>query len=334
MDKSTATDYVYAKSQGMLSKSFVGPRKEALFNVKTLSDLWRTLFETSAPLIPENLLARAIEEEAEKKFIADYTRLLKNFSNPDKIAVHVLRYYDYHNIKEINSAIIKGETKLPNIVDIGEYSKLNYSEWPNIKKITQNSDINWLDTPVTRSTQKDVDSRLDIQYTTELWKAANDLPNQDGLTIKIIVKENIVLQNILWAIRLKKYYGFTYDQISERLVFDNPEHSRSDCLAGPALDIIENPLDSWDAWKDWKYVSFLNPNDEGSVWTVDPSYIQKSINRYTKNAVYKSFRKSTSSAHTLVAWYEIKKFELDLIRTYVEGLRLNVDAEELKQFML
>ncbi len=334
MDKSTATDYVFAKSQGMLSKSFVGPRKEALFSIKTLSDLWRTLFGTSAPLIPERLLAHAIEEEAEKKFIEDYTKLLKNFSKPDKIAVHVLRYYDYQNIKELNTAIIRGETKMPLIADIGEYSMLNYSEWPNIKKITQNSEIDWLDKPVTLETQKDVDSRLDIQYTTELWKSVNDLSNQGSSCSKTVIKENIVLQNILWAIRLKKYYGFTREQIVEKLVFDNPEHANSDCLAGPALEVVEKPFDSWDAWKDWKYVQLLNKNDEGSIWSVDPTYLQIAINRYTNNAVYKSFRKSTCSAHTLVAWYKIKKFELDLIRTYVEGLRLNCDAEELKQFML
>ena len=334
MDTSTATDYVYAKSQGMLSKSFVGPRKTELFSVKTLSDLWRVLFTTPAPLIPENLLANAIEKESEKKFIHDYSKLLSSFSKPDKIAVHILRYYDYQNIKELNSCLLKGVAKMPPIADIGEYSMLHYSEWPNIKKITQGSDIEWLDKPITREIQTEVDSKLDVQYTLGLWHAANELPlNKKDLVVNLI-KNHIIFQNITWAIRLKKYYQLKIDEITEKLVFNNVEHSHADILAGPALCILDKPFDSWDAWKDWQYVKLLNPNNEGAIWNLDPAFLQKSMNAYLHNAVYKSFRKSSSSAHLLVAWYKIKKFELDLIRTYVEGLRLNVDADELKRFML
>ncbi len=334
MDKSTATDYVYAKSQGMLSKSFVGPRRESLFSVKTLPDLWRTLFGTPAPLIPENLLAYSIEKEAEKKFIQDYLKLLENFSKPDKIAVHVLRYYDYQNVKELNSCIFKGITKMPAIANIGEYSMLHYSEWPNIKKITQDSDIDWLDKPITCDMQKDVDSRLDLQYTTGLWKAANELPANQRELVVTMIKDHIVFQNILWAIRLKKYYALKKEEIIDKLVYDKEDHSGSDILADPALSILDKPFDSWDAWKNWQYVAFLNPNNEGMVWNLDPAFLQKSMNMSLNNAVYKSFKKSSSSAHLLVSWYKIKKFELDLIRTYVEGLRLNVDVEELKRFML
>ena len=223
---------------------------------------------------------------------------------------------------------------MPKIADIGEYSMLNYSEWPNIKKITQDSDIAWLDKPITRETQKDIDARLDLQYTLGLWRAANELPSKQNSLVVKIIKDHIVFQNILWAIRLKKYYNLKNEEISEKLVFDNEEHGKTDILASSALSILDKPLDSWDAWKDWQYVKLINPNNEGAVWHLDPSVLQKSINMYLNNAVYKSFRKSTSSAHLLIAWYKIKKFELDSIRTYVEGLRLNVDTEDLKRFML
>ncbi len=333
MDKSSATEYVFAKSQGMLAKSFVGPRKINLFSAKTLSDLWRLLFETSAPLVPESMLAKLIEEEAEKVFINDYIKLLSSFDTPDLIAVHLLRYYDFQNIKEINSAILRGHTSIPKIADIGNYSQLNYSQWPKVNLITKNSDIAWLNTVPTVETQKDVDSRLDIQYTKELWRCVQNLSGSEKKSVEKLIKEHIVLQNVLWAIRLKTYYGYTYDNIMQQLVFADDAHPHNDILAGPAINVMDRQFDSWDSWSDWKYVELLNPNDEGSVWKIDPTWLQNSINVHLNKMAYKSFTKNYSSAHILVAWYKIKEYELNCIRTCVEGLRLNVDTEQLKQFM-
>ncbi len=333
MDKSSATDYVFAKSQGMLAKSFVGPRKINLFTAKTLSDLWRLIFETSAPLIPENMLAKAIEEEAEKAFINDFMKLLSSFDTPDPIAVHLLRFYDYQNIKEINSALLKGHSNLPVLADIGEYSMLNYSQWPKLQNITKNSDFSWLDTVPSRETQKDVDSKLDIQYTKELWNCVENLSGSHKTAVGKLIKEHIVLQNVLWAIRLKMYYNFANAQIAEQLVFVNDNHQSTDLLAGPALAILEKQIDSWDNWSDWKYVELLNPNDEGSVWKIDPTWLQNSINVYLNKMAYKAFGRDFSSAHILTTWFKIKEYELNCIRTCVEGLRLNVNTEELKHFM-
>ncbi len=333
MDRSSATDYVYAKSQGMLSKSFVGPRKINLFTAKTLSDLWRLIFSTAAPLIPENMLAKAIEEEAEKVFINDYIKLLSSYDEPDAIAVHLLRFYDYQNIKELNSAILKGHTSIPKIADIGIYSQLNYDQWPNIHDITKGSDIAWLDAVPTLETQKDVDSRLDIQYTKEMWNYVKDLSVLERPPVEKLIKEHIVLQNILWAIRLKTYYNFSDEQIVEQMVFADESKPSNDVLASPALLVLDKQSDSWDSWSDWKYAHLLNPNDEGSVWHIDPTWLQNAINVHLNKMAYKAFSKNFTSAHILVAWYKIKEYELNCIRTCVEGLRLNVDTEQLKHFM-
>ncbi len=333
MDRSSATDYVYAKSHGMLAKSFVGSRKGNLFAAKTLSDLWRLLFKTSAPLIPENMLARAIEEEAERTFIADYINLLSSFDEPEHIAVHLLRFYEYQNIKEINAAILRGHTTIPKIADIGTYAQLHYDQWPKVHLITKNTDIEWLDTVPTRDTQKDVDSRLDIQYTKELWNSVQKLSAPQKPSVEKLIKEQIILQNVLWAIRLKTYYGYTQTQIEEQLVYADDTRPTNDLLAGAALATVDKQSDLWDNWSDWKYVNLLNPSDGVSVWHIDPTWLQNSINVHLNKMAYKSFSKNFYSAHILVSWYKIKEYELNCIRTCVEGLRLNVDTEQLKQFM-
>ncbi len=333
MDKSSATDYIYAKSQGMLAKSFVGPRKIKLFTAKTLSDLWRMLFDSPAPLVPENMLAKAIEQEAEKAFINDYMKLLSAFNTPDPIAVQLLRFFDYQNIKEINAALMKGQNSMPKLINIGRYSDLQYKYWPKLQLITKNTSISWLETPPTRETILEIDTQLDVQYTKDLWHACKHVSGPDREDVERIISEYIVLQNVLWAVRLKMYYGFTEAQILEHLVFDGVQKSHTDRLAGSAIDAIQMQTDSWEDWSNSKFAEFINPNDEGAVWNLDPTWVQNAMNVYLNKMVYTEVGMHFSSAHILVTWFKIKEYELNCIRTCVEGLRLDVATEELKHFM-
>lgn len=85
MDKTAASSFVYAKMSGMLSKSFVGERAHLLSNSKTLGDLWTLFFHTEVPGVPEFLLAKKIEEEAEKKLSEEWNELLGYFEEPEEI---------------------------------------------------------------------------------------------------------------------------------------------------------------------------------------------------------------------------------------------------------
>ena len=67
MDKSGAAAYVYAKASGILARSFVGNRTQKLFEAKSLSELWTLVFKTEVPLVPEVMLAKQIEVEAQNR---------------------------------------------------------------------------------------------------------------------------------------------------------------------------------------------------------------------------------------------------------------------------
>ena len=70
MDKSTAVCFGYAKAAGLLRKAFVKDRARLLFEQESLADLWTLLFKQPAPLVPETLLARQIEERAFSNFLS------------------------------------------------------------------------------------------------------------------------------------------------------------------------------------------------------------------------------------------------------------------------
>ena len=312
MDRAGASAYIYAKASGMLAKSFVGARAGALFSVKSLHELYGLLFAGEVPAVPEAMLAKQIEQQAEKAFISDYCTLLGAFTKPDAVAVALLRFYDYDNLKEI-----------------GAYSMLDYKAWPSLERMTQGSPVAWYDRVPKPSEQHEADSRLDKQYVHELWRAVQALPLSEREPVASLIQKEIAFNNIIWVLRLKVFYNMAADDIVERLVFANRADNRRDVFAGAAVKLLEKDTGSWDDWKDWKYADALNPHEEGVVWELDPSFVELSLRKRLTAQALHAFHKHPFTAMVLVAWFKIKQHELDCIRTVAEGLRLNVETAQV-----
>jgi len=329
MDSSAASAFIYAKASGMLAKSFVGERASKLFSVKSLRELYSLLFSDEVPSIPEILLSKEIERKAENLFLEEFIDLIKIYSKPEKILLRLLSFYDYDNLKEIGAALSLGETEFPEISHIKSFSILNYKAWPNIQKITDGSEISWYNRIPLISEQQLFDSKLDSQYISELWKAAQELSGDDRYDVSKLIKSEISSRNILWVLRLKVYYKMKSSEIKEKLAYAEKSKSKNDELAKEALSILEKDVGNFDDWKDWKYKSYLNPNVDGSVWEADPVWIEKSFKREINKMALRSFHKNPMSVLSMVSWFKIKQNELDNIRTVSEGLRLDLGADKL-----
>ena len=322
MDRASANAFVYAKASGMLKKSFVGPRTEKIFEQQKLSELWTLLFEDEVPLIPEVLLAKEIENKAENQFIKDFCKLLNCYSKPDKVSLFLLKSFDYGNLREIVFALSNGETKLPKLVDIGKYSELKIINWPDLEKITEKSDFNWYKTVPSIDEQRFFDHKLDLQYIKALWENTKKLPQWEREPVESFILEKINLDNCIWALRLKKYYEMSKEEIIQNLFSQVENPSDKDILCGEAIKILDYDLDSYDSWKNWKYKKLLNDNLDGDVWFIDPIWVQQSAKIYLVKKAYKSFHQHPFTANVLISWFFVKQHELDCIRKAVEGLRI------------
>ena len=322
MDRSSANAFVYAKASGMLAKSFVGPRTEKIFEPTKLSELWALLFNEEVPLVPEMILAKKIEQEAENQFVKDFCKLLDCYSNPDKVSLFLLKSFDYGNLREIVFALSNQENDLPELVDIGKYSELKVKNWPNLEKITEKTSFAWYKTVPAISEQRIFDHKLDLQYIKELWKNIETLPSSEREPIKAFIQEKIILDNCIWAMRLKKYYEMSKDEIIENLFSIDENPTEKDDLCGEAIKILDYDFESYDSWQRWKYRKLLNDNLEGDVWFVDPIWFQQSAKIYLIKKAYKSFHQYPFTANVLVSWFFIKEHELDCIRKAVETLRI------------
>ncbi len=328
MDHSGASAYVYAKACGMLSRSYVGPRASKLFSVKSLPELWSLLFKEEVPSVPEVLLARKIEEKAVEKFMGEYGGLVSMYSKPDKIVIDLLHHYDFENLKIFGGALALGKKDRPQINDITPYNILNYKAWPDIARITQDTELSWYNKVPEVLEQQALDNRLDIQFIKTIWKSASALPAAERKPVQELIALRYSIQNMLWVLRLKVYYKMSAEEIIERLAFLDRSAGKDDVLAGKALEIIDKNALSYDDWASWKYADYLNPHEEGVVWSVDPRWVEERAKKEFFRKVLKNFHIYPFTAMVLVSWFFIKARELDYIRTAVEALRMDIDENQ------
>lgn len=329
MDTSSASSYVYAKASGILARSFTGARASKLFGVQKLAELWPLIFTEEIPAVPEILLAKTIEQKAAEKFISEYKKLLMAYDNPAQVLIDLLQYFDYENLKSLGAAAAMGQKDSPPLKDISPYNILNYGAWPSIQKITQDSELSWYNKAPEVVEQQELDNELDLQFIEKLWNSSQELFGEEKRMVQDLISERYSMRNIVWVLRLKLYYGMEKNNIVQRLAFLNPQNGRSDPLGGEALDILDKDIQNWDDWKNWKYAKFLNPREEGSLWSVDPRWVEESSEKEFINKATRKFHANPCAQASLLCWYYVKAKELDYIRMATEALRLNVKVQEI-----
>ncbi len=327
MDYSSASAYVYAKACGILGKSFIGEKAQSLFDVKTLSELWELVFNTTVPQIPEVMLANHMEYEAIRHFISAYTGLLSNYSRPHEYLVELLRRYEVENLKVVSAALGWGETNCPRVVELGKYKTLHFECWPNLEKITKNTVFEWYNKIPEQKNRWEMDYKLDLQEVNLLWSKVSKTHDSSKNVLKKYFVQEYNKKNMIWAMRLRVYYNMDDEQIFKHLFFVEKK-SAEDILCKDAVDILKRRIDVYEDWKDWRYASYLNPYNEGDVWTLDPMWIEHKFRLdETKNALH-IFHQNPMTDICLVMFFKLKQQELNCIRAAVESLRLHVEPDE------
>ncbi|MCR5188815.1 MAG: V-type ATPase subunit [Treponema sp.] len=328
MDKSGAASYTFAKASGNLGKSFIADRAQILFEQKSLGDLWTLLFKSPLPLIPEVLLAEKIEKEAFSKFFSDYTGFVSMFDKPSTILTDQFCIYEAENLKVILAALSNKESEMPSLVDLGSFATCNYQAWPNLEQITSGTQFQWLKKLPSDHEQEKLEFKLDIQVIQHLWKAIQKYSGESKEGLVRLFKAEYVIKNIVWALRLRIYYKMDKDQIIAHLIYVSDAHNQQDPIAGPAIKILDFPLDEAGPWENWRYKDYVNPHIPGEIWKIDPAWIEKVGKSKLNKLALNLFHQYPMSDCSLLGWYKIKEYELSCIRTAVESLRLNINPED------
>jgi hypothetical protein len=120
------------------------------------------------------------------------------------------------------------------------------------------------------------------------------------------------------------------EEIRERLVDIRP-YSRGNraSLTADALAAFPPALDSRSDWLKWKRAGFLNPEQSGVSWKVDPRYFQNAAAAYLYRLARRSFRRNPFSLDTVLCFIKLKQFEEDFLTSMAEGLGMGLSAQDV-----
>lgn len=328
MEKSGAAAYVYAKAAGILKKSYIGENAKRLFDADSISSIWEMIFNTPVPVIPESMLATKLEKDAVNLFISDYINLLETYDKPSTILIQLMHRYEVENIKAITAALSYGEKNHPHCVNLGKYATLHLEMWPNLKKITEGSVFDWIKEVPSGQERQSMDYKLDMQELRSLWESLNSVKDESKVVLKKYFTEEMAIRNLLWALRLKVYYKFSDEKILDNLYYIGEKAEINDPLCVYVFDIFDRKIDSYDAWKSWRFANCLNPHEEGVVWNLNPMWIEQRFRSLALGKEKRLFHQYPMTDLSLAMFFRLKQQELNYIRAATESLRLGSDKAE------
>ena len=324
MHDPTTKEYVYAKAHGMWATSFLVGRDNEVRALKNVQDLYRAVFSEDPPLVPEAKLTDLIEEKLTLRTIRDFTRLLSMYDHPYPLLNLLLYEYELINLKIALSQLQQKNEDASFIIDIGSYSPLNWSAWPSLKDVTENSIFSFFSSVVSQEKQVAKEIELDDAYYLALWQALNSSSIADYQACSKLVLKEFLLKNIVWMLRLRTYYDYRGEALRKLLLGSWTEKSKK-LLLHPLEDVIDTPLTDRDAWKSWRYEWLINPIQENEVWKLDPRYAQSVADRYLFNLALHNFHNCDNPVSLLFSFFKLKRAEEYFVRQTLEKLKVGMN---------
>ncbi|MDR2053549.1 MAG: V-type ATPase subunit [Treponema sp.] len=335
--------YVYAKTCGIIGRSFLGKRIPRLSSVNRLSELDRLVFPDSFRDLPERELLVDLERRILGRSVGQILNIVNAYKKPPELLIRLLRAYEYADLKSALIALAGGERTAPEWTPLERFSTVHFGAYPDLKAMLKNTEFEFLleDTPgagrpasesAAATPDGGIDSirmqtKLDRHYYTALWKSLLKLPKHDRDGIGKILEEEISLRNVIWTLRLRTYYRMEAEDVREHLVFIEKRKGKS--LAQDALDSLELPLDTRPAWEKWRRGGFLNREVPDEHWTADPRYFQNVVSVYLYRMARLYFRRRPVSMDTPACFIKLKQYEEDLLTSMAEGLGLGLPSGDV-----
>jgi vacuolar-type H+-ATPase subunit C/Vma6 len=320
--------YAYAKACGIIRNSFIGKRIATLDNINRFNELDKLVFPKSTQDLPEKEFLIDFEARVNKRAIDSITAVVKSFKTPPEFITLLIRGWDYEDLKNMFIGLGNNEPTKPIFTDLGSFSTINFSAWPDISAMLQGTEFEYLLGMMDKGCAF-LQTELDRHYYTSLWEALTKLKRKDRLVSAKILTEEISLRNVAWVLRLRTYYHLEAEDVRSHLIDIRAVlGTRHFYLADDALSSLELPLDNRYPWLKWKRIGFLNPQTSGE-WKADPRYFQNAAAQYLYRMARRSFHFTSSSLDSIFCFIKIKQFEEDLLVSTAEGLGMGMSSHDV-----
>jgi vacuolar-type H+-ATPase subunit C/Vma6 len=338
--------YTYAKSRGIIGKSFLEKRLGRLASVTGLQDLEELVFAGSGARGAEARAGGgidALETRITKRSAKSILSVLGAFRETPEILVLLLRSYEYADLKRFIAEIDSGDSGgegAPPWTPLGKFSTVNFSAFPDLNAMLRDSEFEFIARERENKYNKaasgierhrnepgDINVRLDNFYYQKLLAAMAKIPKNDFTGCRHLFFEEISLLNCTLAMRLRSYYGMGAKDVTARLITGRlARNGRS--LSADAEASLSMELNHLSDWQDWRRRKFLNVPDSGKYWKCDPRRFQTAASIYLYKLALRYFRSRPFTLDTACCFIRLKQFEEQALTGVAEGTKLGMNAAD------
>jgi vacuolar-type H+-ATPase subunit C/Vma6 len=340
--------YTYAKSRGIIGKSFIEKRTGKLSTVTSLNELEQLIFSNIPPESPASGSIDAIEIKIMKRSSKAILSVLGAFRKTPEILVLLARSYEYADLKRFIAALNDGRAPAPPWTPLGKFSTVDFSAYPDLGAMLRGSEFEFLgDVQSGAGGNKnkkimkelsgagrngaeinDMNVLLDRLYYKKLLEATAKIPKNDFSGGRHLFFEEISLLNCALAMRLRFYYEMRADDIKMRLI-DGKLTRNGRSLSADAMMSLSMKIDHRADWQNWRRRNFLHDEEGGKYWKCDPRRFQTAASIYLYKLALRYFRSRPFSLDTACCFIRLKQFEEQLLTGIAEGTKLGMNVRDV-----
>jgi vacuolar-type H+-ATPase subunit C/Vma6 len=169
-----------------------------------------------------------------------------------------------------------------------------------------------------------IENRLDREYYSRLLSLAEGLPAGDRAGILRLVRHEITLANVVWALRLRFFFGLTGENAGALMIPGTADSSRR--AVSRAFEI---PADSLEEWRKWRFSWLIEDQFTESFQAPDPIRASRHADLRLYTRAHQLFHQSPFTLAPLFAWFKLKEYETGILKSAAEALWLSVPEQEL-----
>jgi vacuolar-type H+-ATPase subunit C/Vma6 len=326
--------YAYAKICGIIEKSFISNNFSKIVLGDT-NNIENMIFPGSSG--GSDSKQGSLEERIVKRSVASLLSVICFFRKPPPLVSLLMRSYEYADLKNVLNAICAGEETAPHYTNLGKFSTINFSAYPDLSVMLKGTDFHFLlkeKIEFGKIVQGDYFSLLlDKHYYTALLAELSKIPKYDCEGGRKLLGEEISLANCSIAMRLMNYYEMQRDEIKKRLIYGKTSKTGVN-LASDALLCLDFDMDHISGWQSWRRKTFLNIDGAGKYWKCDPRYFQNASSLYLYKMARKNLRKRPFTLDTIICFIRLIQFEEQMLKSLYWAVKLGIKPDEVLKGVL
>lgn len=325
-------EFLQARMLGLYSRFFLNGRIQTLRQVRSLPELWELAIGTPPPAVPESALVEAFERKILDTVVHDMLSLAEGGGSRQCI-VAMLRRIELMQVKHLLHARCANLTQISPPVAI---PGINLDQWPDIHGVLRNTPYAWIDEAACKDSAR-TEQMLDAAYYRDLWEILRALPASRRGSVTELLRFEIATQNLVWAMRLRKYFGLDAARIQPLLVPVPDEDSLA--WAGRALpdgmglsSAAPRTAGLAHTQERWSQHDPFSNRLEGLV-REGPVVAEAAVQQELLQRCRKALHFDQCTLGSIYAFFQLYLAEFSLLAGCAEALRLHAGKEDMMRYI-